>query len=209
MALHNGLITVLLRIMSSANFAHPLVIQPLNVLSFTSMDNSWIPILYSVMSPLLTMWIDFWTLVQINTLHLLLRLWLGLNPILVMISCMLVMVKPFPYLILGILHYIPHNSLLPYLMFSMYLILQNHYFLFKNFVVIIMYILNFSHLCFMLRISLPRQCSFSVRVTMVSMFCLSLLPRQFLRLTSLFVSLLLLISDIVDWVIFFPVFLIF
>jgi hypothetical protein len=44
---------------------------------------------------------------------------------------------------------------------------------------------------------------------MVSMFCLSLLPRQFLRLTSLFVSLLLLISDIVVWVIFFLVFLIF
>jgi hypothetical protein len=209
MALHNGLIIVLLRIMSSANFAYPLVIQPLNVLSFTSMDNNRIPILHLVMSPLLTLWIGFWTLVQINMLHLLFRLLLGLNPILVMILSMLIMVKPFPYLILGILHYIPYNSLLPYLMFSMYFILQNHYFLFKNFVVIIMSILNFSHLCFMLRISLSRQCSFPVKVTMVSIFCLSLLPRQFLRLTSLFVSLLLLISGIVDWVIFFPVFLIF
>ena len=40
MALHNGLITVLLRIISGANFAYPSVIHPFNVLSFTTMDNT-------------------------------------------------------------------------------------------------------------------------------------------------------------------------
>jgi hypothetical protein len=74
MALHNGPIIVLLRIMSSANFAYHLVIQLLNVLSFTAMDNNQMSKLLSIMSPLLTLWIGFRTLVRINTLHLLLRL---------------------------------------------------------------------------------------------------------------------------------------
>jgi len=58
----------------------------------------------------------------------------------------------------------------------MCLILPNHCFLFRNFVMIIMFILNFMHLCFMQRISSLRKCSFPVRVKMVSMLCLSLLP---------------------------------
>jgi len=73
-ALHNGLIIVLLRIMSSVNFAYHLVIQLLNVLSFTAMDNNQMPKLLSIMSSLLTMWIGFRTLVRINNLHLLSRL---------------------------------------------------------------------------------------------------------------------------------------
>jgi len=44
MALHNGPITVLLRIMSGANFAYPSAIHLFNVLSFTTMDNIWMPI---------------------------------------------------------------------------------------------------------------------------------------------------------------------
>ena len=73
MALHNGPIIVLLRIMSNANFAYHLVIQ-LNVLSFTAMDNNQMPKLLSIMSSLLTLWIGFRTLVRINNLHLLSRL---------------------------------------------------------------------------------------------------------------------------------------
>jgi hypothetical protein len=74
MALHNGPIIFLLQIMSSANFAYHLVIQLLNVLSFTAMDNNQMPKLMSIMSPLLTLWIGFRTLVRINTLNLLSRL---------------------------------------------------------------------------------------------------------------------------------------
>jgi hypothetical protein len=47
---------------------------------------------------------------------------------------MLVMIRAFPYLILDILRNIHQNTLLPYLMFFMYLILPSHCFLFRNFI---------------------------------------------------------------------------
>jgi hypothetical protein len=115
-----------------------------------------------------------------------------------LIICMLVMIRAFPYLILDILRYIHQNTLLPYLMFFMYLILPSHCFMFKNFIMIIMSILNFTSLYFIVRISTPRQCFFLVRATMISMFCPSFLPHQFLKLTCLLAYLFLLISDIVD-----------
>ena len=113
-----------------------------------------------------------------------------------MITCMLVMVRAFPYLILGILCYIHQNTLLPYLMFFMYLILPSHCFLFRNFIMIIMSILNFMSLCFMLKISTSRQCFFLVRVMMIYMLCPSLPPPQFLRLIGLFTYMFLLIFGI-------------
>ena len=57
LALHNGLLTAPLRIMSSVNSTSPLAIQPLNVLSFAAMDNSRYTILLLVMSRLLILWI--------------------------------------------------------------------------------------------------------------------------------------------------------
>jgi len=138
-----------LRMMSSASSTSPLATQPLNALSFVAMDNSRPLILFLVMTLLLTLWIGSRTLEQINTLHLILRLWLGLNPIIVMIIYMLVMIKAFPYPILDIPCYRPQNTLLTYLLFFMCLILQNLYFLFINFIVIIIFILNFMLLCFM------------------------------------------------------------
>ena len=39
-ALHNGPITILFRIISGANFAYPSTIHPLNVLNFTTIDNT-------------------------------------------------------------------------------------------------------------------------------------------------------------------------
>jgi len=142
---------------------------------------------------------------------LLLTLWLwpGLNPILVMIICMLVMVSAFPYLILGILRYIHQNTFLPYLIFFMYLILPSHCFLFERFIVIIMFIFIFTRLCFLLWTSTPRQCFFSGQSNDGLYVCSILLPRHFLRLIGLFTYLLLLIFFIVDCVILFPVFSIF
>ena len=149
LVLHNCPLTTHLRIMSSVSSTSPLTIQPLNALSFIAMDNSWPPILFLVMALLLTLWIGSRTLEWISTLHLNLRLWLGLNPILVMIIYLLVMIKAFLYSILDIPCYIPQNTLLPYLLFFICLILQTLYFLFRNFIVIIMSILNFMLLCFM------------------------------------------------------------
>jgi len=90
-----------------------------------------------------------WTLERTNMLRLILQLWPILYPILVMIICMLVTIKAFSYPILGIQCCVPQNTHLNYLMFFMFLMLPNHCFLFKNFVMIIMFILNFTHLCFM------------------------------------------------------------
>jgi hypothetical protein len=61
---------------------------------------------------------------------------------------MLVTVKVFSYLILGIPCYGPLNAYLRYLTFFMFLILPNHCYLFKIFVVIIMFILNFTRSMF-------------------------------------------------------------
>jgi hypothetical protein len=49
-----------------------------------------------------------------------------------MIICMLVAVRALTYPILDILHYIPQNACLHYLMFSMSLTLPNRCYLFKN-----------------------------------------------------------------------------
>jgi hypothetical protein len=86
------------------------------------------------------------TPMRTNTLRLILRFWPILHPILVMITCMLVMIT---YPILDIPCYVPLNTPLYYLTFSMFLTLPNHCYLFRNFVMIIMFILNFMPLCFM------------------------------------------------------------
>ena len=104
------------------------------------------------------------------------------------------------------LRYIHQNTLLLYLMFFMYLILPSHCFLFKNFVVIIMFILNFTTLCFMLWTSTPRQCSFSSQSNNGLYVCSIILPHQFLKFIGLFAYLFLLILVIIDCAILFPVF---
>jgi len=136
-----------------------------------------------------------------STSHLILELWLILHPILVMIICMLVTVRTLTYSILDILHYIPQNACLPYLMFSICLTLPNCCYLFKNSAVIITFILNFTLLCFMWRISSPRKFSFSVKVMMVFISSPSLLPRQFLKLFGLLASSRLPTCGIFVWVI--------
>jgi len=97
-------------------------------------------------------------------LHLILQIWLLQNHILVMIICMLVMVRDFPYLILVILKFIHHILLSLCLTFFMSCILWNLYFMFRNYVLITMFILNFTRLCFMSRILTPIKYSFLVRV---------------------------------------------
>jgi len=99
----------------------------------------------------------FWTPIQINTSHLTLQLWLLQNHILVTIICMLVMVRDFPYLISVIPKYIHLIILSPCLMFFMFLQSRNVCFLFRNFILITMFILNFTLLCFMSRISTPMK----------------------------------------------------
>jgi hypothetical protein len=118
-----------------------------------------------------------------------------------MIICMLGIVRTLTYHILDILHYILQNAFLHYLMFFICLILPNHYYLFKNFIMIIMFILNFMLLCFMSRISSPRKFSFLVRVMMVFMSSPTLLSCQFLKPFGLLVSLQLPTYDIIIWVI--------
>ena len=71
------------------------------------------------------------------------------TPDLVMITYMLVTVRVILYPILGIPCYVPLNAPLHYLTFSMFLILPNHCYMFKNFIVIIIFILNFMPLYFM------------------------------------------------------------
>ena len=142
----NGLLTDLLSSTSSVNYASPSATQPCNVLSFAAVVISPLPILLLVrFLPLLGSRI----LVQTSTLLLILRLWPILHHILVMIICMLVMVRVYLYPILAIPPYIPLNAPLHYLMFFMFLTLPNHCYLFRNIVVIIMFILNFTPLCFM------------------------------------------------------------
>jgi hypothetical protein len=141
----------------------------------------------------------FRTSVQINTSHLTLQPWLLQNHTMVMIICMLVMVRDFPYLILVIPNYIPHIDLSLYLMSSIFLQSRNLCFLFRNFVLIIMFILNFNLFCFMSRISTPMKYFSRDRVKMVSILCpgSSLLSRQFLKPIGLPAFLLLLICGIV------------
>ena len=93
------------------------------------------------------------------------------------------------------------NVFLHYLMFFMCLILPNRCYLFKNSIVIIMFMLNFTLLCFMSRISSTRKFSFLVRVMMAFISSSSLLPRQFLKLFGLFASPRLSTCGIVVWVI--------
>jgi hypothetical protein len=117
-----------------------------------------------------------------------------------MIICMLVTVKALTYHILDIPHYIPQSIFLHYLIFFMCPILPNRYYLFKNFVMIIMFILNFTLLCCVSRISSPRKFSFPIKVMMVSMSYPSLLSRQFLKFFGVLTSPRLLICGIVVWV---------
>jgi len=126
-----------------------------------------------------------------------------------MITCMLVMVRDFTYLILVILSYIHHIVPSLCLKFFMSHIFKNLCFLFRNCILITMFNLNFTHLCFISRISTPRHCSFSIIVKIVSMFCSSLLSCQFLKLIGLLAYLLLVIYVIVDWIILPFIFLIF
>jgi hypothetical protein len=131
---------------SSVNYASFSATQPHNVLVFVVVVTSPLLILLLVrFLPLL----GSRTLMRTNTLHLILRLWPILHPILVMITSMLVMIRVYPYPILDIPCYVPLNTPLYYLTFSMFLTLPNHCYLFRNFVVIIMFILNFMPLCFM------------------------------------------------------------
>jgi hypothetical protein len=137
--------------------------------------------------------------VQINTSHLTLRPWLLQNHTMVMIICMLVMVRDFPYLILAIQNYITHIVRSLYLMSYMFLQSRNLCFLFRNFVSIIMFILNITLFCFMSRISTPMKYSSQDRVKMVSILFpgSGLQSCQFLKPIGLFAFLLLLICGIV------------
>jgi hypothetical protein len=67
------------------------------------------------------------------------------NYISIMIIYMSVMVRDFPYLISGILKYRHHIVLSLCLTFFMSYILRNLCFLFRNFILITMFILNFTH----------------------------------------------------------------
>ena len=74
---------------SSVNSASPSATQPYTMLSFAAVVTSPLPILLLVwFLPLL----GSRTPVRTNTLRLILQLWLIVHPILVMITCMLVMV---------------------------------------------------------------------------------------------------------------------
>jgi hypothetical protein len=112
------------------------------------------------------------------------------NYISIMIIYMSVMVRDFPYLISGILKYRHHIVLSLCLTFFMSYILRNLCFLFRNFILITMFILNFT-LFFMSRIS---------------MLWLGLLSCQFLKLIGLLTYMLLLINGIVDWIILLLIF---
>jgi hypothetical protein len=137
--------------------------------SIEFMASSLLQIWHCVISPPQVLPIGFRTLVPINTSHRILQPWLLQNRILVMIICMLVMVRAFPYLISVIQKYIHRIVLLPCLMFFMFLQSRNLCFLFRNFILMTMFILNFTLLCFMSRISTPMQFFSQVRVKMVSM----------------------------------------
>jgi len=145
------------------------------------MDNILLQIWRWVMSPQLVLLIGFWKLAQINTLHLILQLWLLQNHISMMIICMLVMVRDFLYFISVILKYIHHIVLSPCLTFFMFRILQNVCFLFRNFVSITIFILNFTRLCFISRILTLMKNSSQVRVKMVSMLYPGFPSRQLFK----------------------------
>jgi len=136
--------------------------------------------------------------VQIIMKRQILLVWRVQNLTLVMIICMLVMVRALLFPILFTLKFIPQNAHLLYPIFYMFLPLKNLCYLFKNFAFRITCFLNFIHVYFMLRTSWQRKWFFPVRVEMVYMFCLSCLPCRCLRLSHLHVSLLPLISGIVD-----------
>jgi len=109
--------------------------------------------------------------------------------------------RDFPYLISVIQKYIHLIVLSLCLMFFMFIQSRNVCFLFRNFVSVTMFILNFTILCFMSRISTPMKSFSHVRVKMVSMLCPVILSCQFLKLIGLPASLFLLIYGIVDYII--------
>jgi len=92
--LDSGPLTSFLSRMSSVNYALPSAIQLHNVHSFSAMASNPLPTLLLVMFMAVP---GSRKLVWTNTLHLILQLWAILHPILVMIICMLVMVRDFPY----------------------------------------------------------------------------------------------------------------
>jgi hypothetical protein len=96
------------------------------------------------------------------------------------------------------LKFIPQNAPLLYPIFYMFLPFKNLCYLFKTFSLRITCFLNFIPVSFILRTLWQRKCFFPVRVEMVYMFCPSRLSCHCLRLSHLHVSLLPLISGIVD-----------
>jgi len=94
LVLDNGFLTGYLSTTSSVSHASSSATQPYNMLSFAAAVISLLPILLLVLFlPLLGSQKLVWT----NMLRLILRLWPILHPILVMITCMLVTVRVFPY----------------------------------------------------------------------------------------------------------------
>jgi hypothetical protein len=161
------------------------------------MDNSTMPILLSATSPRRTLWIGFWISVWIDMLLLTLWLWRGLNPILVIdhlhvgddngffisdIRHITLHTPKHTFILSNVLH-VPHITK-PLLYVQKIYHDNNVYFEF--------------HESVFYNKETPRQCYFLVRVTMVSMFCPSFLPYQFLKLTCLLMYLFMLISDIVN-----------
>jgi len=163
----------------AANCAKHLAIQPLTALnsSIEAMDSNLVQIWHCVIFPQQVLPIGFWMPVQINTLHLTLQVWLPHNHISVMIICMLVMVRDSPYLISVIQKYI-HLIVVSFCpVFFMFLQSGNICFLFRDFILITMFILNFTLLCFMSRISTPMKSFSQVRFKMVFILCPSLSSR--------------------------------
>jgi len=159
----------------AANCAKHSAIQPLTTLnsSIEAMDNNLVQIWRCIIFPQQVLPIGFQTPVKINTLHLTLHVWLPQNHISIMIICMLVMVRDSPYIISVIQKYIHLIVLSLCLVFFMFLQSGNICFLFKNFVLITIFILNFTLLYFMSRISTPIKSISQVKVKMVFMLCLS------------------------------------
>jgi len=111
---------------------------------------------------------------------------------------MWVMVRALLFQILLTLKFIHRNAHLLYPIFYMFLTLKNLCYLFKSFVLRIMSSSNFIPFYFMLRTTWQRKCFFPVGVEMIYMFCSSRLQRHCLRFSHLHVSLLPLMSGIVD-----------
>ena len=107
LVLGSGLLTSLLSWLSSINFASLSATSPPNVLSFAVGATNLLLILLLVQ---FLQVVGSRILVRTNMLLLILQLWPILLPILVMITCILVVVRVFSYPLLGILCYVPLNT---------------------------------------------------------------------------------------------------